>query len=375
MNTVLSHEQQTFPLERTPPAPPGHVPGERTAVPSTSTGSGKDLRNLDVLRAVAVLMVVVSHVIAVCAPRVPLHRYGAFGVALFFVHTALVLLWSLERRPTTVDFYIRRALRIYPLSMLTTFLVVATHAPVSVGRGTGYFVYAHLSAMQIVEHFLLVQNLFSGNQLLYVMWSLPLEVQMYTVLPVLFFFLQSNRRLWPLLLFWTVTWTFCLREFSGSDLNLMFSVCYFLPGVMAYAGFRRGRATLPGSVFLVVLAGLVLWGGNAANWRIAALPALALGLVLPWFRQLPVNTLTRAAWYIARYSYGIYLLHPICLVVAFYLLPRQHLAVQLAVFLGTLVASSLAAFHLVEEPCIRLGGKLAARYARSLVIPSAQVAA
>lgn len=184
--------------ERTPPVSPASAPEDRGA---TGTGSGKDLHNLDLLRAVAVLTVVVSHVIAVCAPGVTLHRYGAFGVALFFVHTALVLMWSLARRPSTVDFYMRRAARIYPLAMLATVLVVATHAPVSVGRGTGYFVYTHLSSVQIAEHFLLVQNLFSGNQLLYVMWSLPLEVQMYTVLPVLFFFVQRNRRVWPLMVF------------------------------------------------------------------------------------------------------------------------------------------------------------------------------
>lgn len=349
-------------LERNVPAPPAQTPD---APVGTGTGGGKDLHNLDLLRAVAVLTVVVSHVVAVCAPGVTLHRYGAFGVALFFVHTALVLMWSLGRRPSTVDFYIRRAARIYPLAMLTVVVVVATHAPVSVGHGTGYFVYTHLSATQLAEHFLLVQNLFSGNQLLYVMWSLPLEVQMYTVLPVLFFFLQKNRGLAPLLLFWVITWLFCLREFPGNDLNLVYSVCYFLPGVMAYVGFRRWKARLPGWAFLIALAGLVIWGGNVSGWNTAALPALALGLLLPLFRQLRSSPLTRAGWYVARYSYGIYLLHPICLVLAFYLLPRQPLAVQLLVFAATLVVLSVAAFHLVEEPCIRLGGRIAARYARS----------
>ncbi len=346
--------------------PPAAMADDTSGLLATATGSGKDLHNLDVLRAVAVLSVVVSHALAVWAPAVNPHRYGAFGVALFFVHTALVLMWSLRRRPVTLDFYIRRAARVYPLSMLVTMLVVLTHAPVSVGRGTGYFVYTHLSRPQLLEHFLLVQNLFSGNQLVYVMWSLPLEVQMYLVLPVLFFFVQRNVRVWPLLLFWTVTWLFSVRGFSGVDLNLVLSVCFFLPGVMAYVGFSRWPARLPSGMFPVVLAGLMLVGGNASGWRTAALPALALGLSLPLFRQLSSSPLTRAGWYVARYSYGIYLLHPVALVLGFYLLPHQPVFVQVGVFVSSTVALAVIAYHLVEAPCIRLGGKLAARYAQSL---------
>ena len=36
---------------------------------------------------------------------------------MFFVHTALVLMWSLDRRPHILDFYIRRIFRIYPLAI------------------------------------------------------------------------------------------------------------------------------------------------------------------------------------------------------------------------------------------------------------------
>ena len=334
------------------------------ALPTTSTGSGKDLTNLDVMRAVAVLTVMSSHLIAVCSPGIDAHRFGAFGVAIFFVHTALVLMWSLGRRPATVDFYIRRAARIYPLSIFVTLLVLATRVPVSVGRGSGYFVYSHLSATQVVEHLLLVQNLFSGNQLVYVMWTLPIEVQMYLVLPVFFFFLQRNLRLWPLLVFWLVAWLFSVRQFEGNDLNLMFSVCYFLPGIMAYVGFSRWSPRVPGWLFPFALAGLLVVGGRSANWLSAALPALMLGLGLPLFRQIGPGMLARTGWYVARYSYGIYLLHPVALVLGFHLLPHKPLSVQLLVFASSLTALSLAAYHFVEAPGMRFGRYLAARYAQ-----------
>ena len=58
--------------------------------------------NLDLLRAIAVLLVLAQHVgskmhiehIAWAPTRCPL---GLFGVLLFFVHTSLVLMYSMER--------------------------------------------------------------------------------------------------------------------------------------------------------------------------------------------------------------------------------------------------------------------------------------
>ena len=338
-----------------------HEPAEAHA--RTATGHGKDLANLDVLRAVAVLLVLLSHWYGVVMPGHPVYRFGAFGVGLFFVHTSLVLMWSLARRPSTTDFYIRRAARIYPLATVVSVAVLLTHAPVSVGRGTGYFLYTHLSAIQIAEHLLLVQNLFSGNQLLYVLWSLPLEVQMYLLLPVLFFFLERNRKLWPLLVFWALTWLFCVREFSGVDLNLVFAACYFLPGVMAYVGFARWRPVLPSWLFLPSLLLVGFLGGLAQDWRSAAFAALALGLMLPLFHQLRFPALTRAAWYVARYSFGIYLLHPIALVLAYDLPTHASAPLRALLFFGSTTLLSVAAFHLVEQPGIRWGSRLAQRFA------------
>lgn len=68
--------------------------------------------NLDVLRSIAVLLVLVDHL----TRHFYRDRYGAlgtFGVLLFFVHTSLVLMYSMQRSglrglPLFRDFYLRR---------------------------------------------------------------------------------------------------------------------------------------------------------------------------------------------------------------------------------------------------------------------------
>ena len=73
----------------------------------------RDLPNLDLLRACAVVSVVAEHALLAFGIQTvgywQVRWMGIVGVLLFFLHTTLVLMWSLERRPETLDFYIPRA--------------------------------------------------------------------------------------------------------------------------------------------------------------------------------------------------------------------------------------------------------------------------
>lgn len=98
-----------------------------------------DSANLDCLRAYAVLFVYVGHLLQTLRVDGTTHRVTIFdvaqtGVLIFFVHTSLVLLLSLERLDVTgwrlfAVFYTRRLFRIYPLSMLTVAAMVAFRIP------------------------------------------------------------------------------------------------------------------------------------------------------------------------------------------------------------------------------------------------------
>ena len=79
----------------------------------TPPAAKQDNTNLNILRAIAVLAVLLYH----CLQRfgIELFSMGRFGVLIFFVHTALVLMMSLERlggdRMVT-RFYTQRFFRI-----------------------------------------------------------------------------------------------------------------------------------------------------------------------------------------------------------------------------------------------------------------------
>jgi peptidoglycan/LPS O-acetylase OafA/YrhL len=62
---------------------------------------------------------------------------------------------------------------------------------------------------------------------------------------------------------------------------------------------------------------------------------------------------------IARYSYGIYLSHFFAILVAVHELRNYSMPVRIGGFLAVFLVVPFVEYHLLEEPMIRLGAKLA----------------
>jgi peptidoglycan/LPS O-acetylase OafA/YrhL len=128
--------------------------------------------NLDILRTLAVSLVLVAHVMTQIRfmHGIVLGGYddvGALGVLLFFVHTALVLSFSLERLGTggwvlMRTFLLRRAFRLYPLSIACVLLVVACRVP----EDPFEHIAAHHSWGELLSNLALTMNLTNTSQVI-----------------------------------------------------------------------------------------------------------------------------------------------------------------------------------------------------------------
>jgi peptidoglycan/LPS O-acetylase OafA/YrhL len=163
---------------------------KRTALPNAKGGAKKltVLRNVQALRAIAALLVVCVHMgnphgfeVRYLGAHPPLLRgivnIGETGVDLFFVISGFIMaMTTLGRRklPSSVDFFKRRIMRIYPLYWLITglLLVVYLRDPALVNAHSAF-------RPDIVASFLALPQ--RGMPLLLVGWSLVYEMYFYLV--------------------------------------------------------------------------------------------------------------------------------------------------------------------------------------------------
>jgi len=139
-----------------------------------------------------------------------------------------------------------------------------------------------------------------------------------------------------------------------------------MSGVLAYgilSSGGRSRRRLDGKwwplvlVAAVVVFSLVLQSARNSPIRGWPLP-LTVGLMIPFFSDMPSSLLSKAAKVVAKYSYSIYLLHVPLLIIAFVKTPGS-LAVHLAVFGVLTIVVPYLAYRFIEDPGIKIGQRIA----------------
>lgn len=158
--------------------------------------SSKNLAYVDLLRGIAVLMVVLVHtaqgVQGLSTGVDSIAKYGQMGIQLFFVVSAYTLCLSFHRRQDeplrTMSFYIRRIFRIAPLyytGILVYFglyiyeMYHLTGEIASVGPYTPFNVFANVFFL----HGLVPQ---ANNNIVPGGWSIGTEMLFYAIFPVLY---------------------------------------------------------------------------------------------------------------------------------------------------------------------------------------------
>ncbi len=85
------------------------------------------------------------------------------------------------------------------------------------------------------------------------------------------------------------------------------------------------------------------------------------GLAIPLFADLKTRWLNAVSKKIAKYSYGIYVYHVPILWFCFVRLRMLSLVLNASLAAFLIAAISIALYHLVEDPAIRVGERLATR--------------
>jgi peptidoglycan/LPS O-acetylase OafA/YrhL len=334
--------------------------------------------SLDGLRAISILLVLGAHFIS---DRV---FPGGLGVYIFFVIsgfliTRLLIVENADTGGISLPlFYLRRALRLYPVIIAFTICIIA----VDIVLGRPYDLIEPVAALGYFSNYLSVYLISHGVERLMpydVFWSLSVEEHFYILFPLAFLWLRGD----PSRLLWAITGLFVVC------LGLRLGVVGLHPNnLTAITIYLESQYRLDSIGFGVALALACQLGSGRRLLRSLAHPfATVTSLTIigaclavrdPWFRDtlrytvlgcaidvllagvLFGDTLRLVQWalnteplmWLGRLSYSIYIWHE---GVASFLPRTGYPAWQMAAisFSATAVAA-VVSYYLVEQPFLHL---------------------
>lgn len=333
-------------------------------------------KNLDFIRSFAVLLVVTRHLSEYLGYRnlgpIPMQFVGIFGVLLFFVLTAHVLMFSMERiereENTGVaaikSFLIRRAFRIYPLSIS---VVLCVYCAAEIFNPN---ISLNLTNSELIANILLIQNLTHARDIIGPLWSLPIEVQMYAILPAAYFLIKNQP--------WTrassiyiVFVILGLISIKTKSVDVLRYAPWFISGVIAYwLAKNNPQKILPFYTSPLLLGISLLAYGKLGQYSqtAGAYPiCLILGVAIPFIKEPTTGVVTRVSELISKYSYGIYLTHAPVLSLCF--ATNLPVTYKLIAFILATAGISIVVYRYIEHPMILLGKKLTRGSQKDSLVP------
>jgi peptidoglycan/LPS O-acetylase OafA/YrhL len=335
------------------------------------------IAQLDGIRAIAALIVLADHLWRYPEGYVTANYIassGWLGVDLFFVLSGYLITSILvkDRESPTFfrDFYLRRALRIFPayyLMLVLLFVVFPhfSHTPALIAERT-----------KAIWHVLYLSNVIIGIDgwnlgLISIAWSLAVEEQFYLVWPVLVRLCTRQRIaivcgglvvMAPLArwaLYGQIGWIWDFVAMPLRADSFAWGAVIATVGVGRLARFARPAALVSGAF----IAAMVLTGHLERNTLLVSsigysaagmLGAAVLVLAMTGEHRILSSRPLRE---IGKVSYGLYLLHPLCSVIVSHIWePKTFLGSCGFVLIAGAVSLGAAtiSFRFYESPFLRL---------------------
>jgi peptidoglycan/LPS O-acetylase OafA/YrhL len=146
--------------------------------------------------------------------------------------------------------------------------------------------------------------------------------------------------------------------------DLLVYVPCFVAGIVAYKLAESHTGNWPFIGYPITIAAVTTFFLRGPSPERGWICCLLVGLVLSEFREMPDSWLRKLCHQVARYSYGIYLTHFICIWLAFVLLAALPVVMKWAALFAMLLAFPVLLYHTIEAPMIKFGSRLASLWAQ-----------
>jgi peptidoglycan/LPS O-acetylase OafA/YrhL len=364
--------------------------------------SEQNLGYVDVIRAIAILMVMLVHTVhtltGVSKLVMDISQYGQMGVQLFFVASAYTLCLSSvkrsgEKKPL-ISFFIRRFFRIAPLyylAILGYFLLEPSIHILEKIRMS----YSQYTVQSIVTNILFIHGfvMSANNNIVPGGWSIGTEIAFYALFPMLFMLLRwlyrqyGIRSLYLLVglsMFLNISFQWAIGQFSATEsinnkffyFNIINQLPVFLLGMNIFFHHQnktRLRLSVPNQLKILgilTIVGIVLLQTNQ-NWVFVFIPfysGISFILLLNILHDLKYSNSILER--IGRVSYSMYIIHSFF---AWYLvpmmigrlgkqiLPELLLILSFGLVVGLTFVVAVFSHRYIETPGIRWGRVLISR--------------
>jgi len=343
---------------------------------NTTSSNHPRIEVLDLLRSVAIIFVVITHLKYYSLPG------GSVGVSIFFCLSGYLITKNLLIKEVTIpDFLIRRIFRIYPAYLVVCLLhcVVLYYT-----KSSGFSEY-----VAQLPNFLFIIKM-PEKWMGYgvgVLWTLQIELWFYFLIPFIIKKTASVKRIGVIIAlifmcflfkfavlfdFITLPFNSVLRTLYWMD-NLLYGsvVALLLESVNSNTSTQKegtktnryGLKLLLACASLVIFAVAVYWPSEGKGWPFESSLVSFLTAIIIFYTQkfhLFQRGMTKIVSYLSLLAYAIYLCHPFLL--DYYKTNKSIVALptlEYRLLAFVLITSMVLSLHFfIERPGIKLGKKI-----------------